>query len=60
MLFKVLQEGSDCSGNKKFFIKEHATKANLVLDIGLPLYFKDKQRAEVVADMLNREFGGKR
>jgi len=58
MRFKVLQQVK--GKYKKFYIKEHTMKSNLVLDVGLDLYFDDKQRAEVVADMLNHEFGGKR
>lgn len=59
MIFKVLTKG--IMMNKKiYFIQEKNTKGNLILDIGDPLYFADKQTAEMIAEGLNKEFGRKK
>ena len=60
MKFRVVQEGSEAAGNKKYFVKEMVTKAYLVLDTGDNMSFKHRQTAQDVCDSLNYEFGRKR
>lgn len=57
MKFKVLTSNFTHNGKRKVFIQDMDTKGNLVLDTGFEMYFKDKEKAEKVCEILNNEFG---
>lgn len=53
--FKCLFLGLRC-GKKVWFIQDKTTKGNLCLDVGQELFFVNKEYAEKICELLNKEF----